>query len=83
MSCMKPEKLIQLDRSQLKHRTEDIARMDASMGKEKINWKVGEMLFEAHIRMLDDMVKYSFILSLFLSAPFAGSNLCRNAVITK
>ena len=58
MSCMRADKLIQLDRSQFKHRTEAVARKDISQGVDggAIQWKVGEMLFEAHVRMLDDMV---------------------------
>lgn len=57
MSCMKAEKLVQLDRSLMKQRTEDVARRDISVGADdQISWGVGEMLFEAHVRMLDDMV---------------------------
>ena len=66
MSCMRPDKLIQLDRILLKHRTEDVAKEDISCGKkEGVTWRVGEMMFEAHIRMLDDMVSH-FLIYLIL-----------------
>nr|CAB3220031.1 alpha-adducin [Phallusia mammillata] len=56
MSCLPPNKLIQLDRSAMKARTEDTAKKDCTGGKkEGVQWGPGEMLFESLIRMLDDM----------------------------
>ncbi|XP_076812159.1 alpha-adducin-like isoform X1 [Clavelina lepadiformis] len=56
MSCVKPDKLIHLNRSLLKSRTEEVGRKDVTAGVESsIKWGPGEMMFEALVRMLDDM----------------------------
>jgi len=64
MSCMRHDKLILLDRSAMKNRTEEVGKKDISAGKGEgsLKWSPDEMLFESLVRMLDDMVLLLFLI---------------------
>uniref|UniRef100_F7B9Q3 Class II aldolase/adducin N-terminal domain-containing protein n=1 Tax=Ciona intestinalis TaxID=7719 RepID=F7B9Q3_CIOIN len=55
MSCMRPEKLILLDRAALKARTADMVHKDITGGVNVEKPWTAEMMFEGLVRMLDDM----------------------------